>query len=75
MVTSGNVGRLCVLGGAQNAAGSRSGSQTVFSRNNASAAPLIVDPASGAVRRTGLTGRLPGRAPVKALLAALLVGP
>ena len=47
MVTSGNVGRLCVLGGARNAAGSHSGSQTVFSRINASAAPLIVDPVSG----------------------------
>ena len=33
-VTSGNVGRLCVLGGVRNAAGSRSGSQAVFSRNN-----------------------------------------
>ena len=43
-MTSGNVGRLCVLGGAQNAAGSRSGSQTVFSRNNASAAPSSGEP-------------------------------
>ena len=42
MVTSGNAGYLCVLGGVRNAAGS----QTVFSRINASAAPLIVDTVS-----------------------------
>ena len=35
-----------VLGGARNAAGSHSGSQTVFSQNNASAAPKPVTPGS-----------------------------
>ena len=36
-------GLLCILGGARNAAGSHSGSQTVLSRNKASAASLITD--------------------------------
>jgi len=59
MVTCGNAGHLCVLGGARNAAGSHSGSQTVFSRINASAAPLIVDTTAGPVLGVGGTaGRL-----------------
>ena len=34
VVTSGNAGLLCVLGGVRNAAGSHSGSQTVFLRTD-----------------------------------------
>jgi len=38
---------LCIFGGVRNAAGSHSGSQTVFSRINASAALPILDGTTG----------------------------